>query len=63
MELLHGWWAWSSSSLGIIHGYLIVLVRHKQAQMCLQSDPKRYEQFSKKFKNIFYFSEFSTAYM
>ena len=32
---------------GIIHGHLIVLVRYnKPAQMCLQSDPKRYERFS-----------------
>ena len=44
-----------SSPSGIIHGHLIVLVKHKQAQMCLQSD-----NFLKKFKDI-YFSEFSTA--
>ena len=31
---------------GIIHGHLIVLVRHKQAQMC---DPKRYKRFSTKY--------------
>ena len=43
-----------SSPLGIIHGHLIVLVRHKQAQMCLQSDPKRYERFSTNFKNILF---------
>jgi len=33
-----------SSPLGIIHSHLIVLVRHKQAQMFLQSDPKRYAE-------------------
>ena len=38
-----------SSPSGIIHGHLIVLVKQKQAQMCLQSDPKCYEQFSTKF--------------
>ena len=31
---------------GIIHGHLKVLVRHKQAQMCLQSNPKHYELIS-----------------
>ena len=41
------------SPSGIIHGHLIVLVRHKQAQMCLQSDPKHYEQFSTKFLKYF----------
>ena len=35
-----------SSPSGIIHGHLIVLVRHKQAQICLQSDPKCYERIS-----------------
>ena len=50
-----------SSPSGIIHGHLIVLVRHKQAQMYLQSDPKCYERFSMKFLKIFYFNEFSTA--
>ena len=38
-----------SLPLGIIHGHLIVLVRYKQAQMRLQSDPKCYERFSTKF--------------
>ena len=33
----------------IIHGHLIVLVRHKQAQMCLQSDLKHFKQISTKF--------------
>ena len=33
---------------GIIHGHLI-LVRYKQAQICLQSGPKPYEQISMKF--------------
>ena len=42
-----------SSPSGIIHDHLIVLVRHKQAQMCLQSDPKRYEQFSMKVLKYF----------
>ena len=35
-----------SSPSGIIHSYLIVLVRHKQAQMCLQSNLKHYKQIS-----------------
>ena len=43
-----------SSPSGIIHGHLITLVRHKQARMCLQSDPKCYEQFSTNFKNILF---------
>ena len=38
-----------SSHSGVIHSHLIALVRHKQAQMCLQSDPKCYEQISTKF--------------
>ena len=38
-----------SSPSGIIHGHLIVLVRHKQTQMCLQSNLKCYERISKKF--------------
>ena len=37
-----------SSSSGIIHSHLRVLVRHKQAQMCLQSDLKCYKQISTK---------------
>ena len=38
-----------SSPSGITHSHLIVLVRHKQTQKCLQSDPKRYKQISMKF--------------
>ena len=38
-----------SSLSEIIHGHLIVLVKHKKAQMCLQTDPKHYEQISTKF--------------
>jgi len=38
-----------SSRSGIIYGHSIALVRHKQAQMCLQNDPKCYERFSTKF--------------
>jgi len=38
----------------IIHGHLIVLVRHKQAQTCLQSDQKHYERISTKFKKKFF---------
>ena len=34
---------------GIIHGYLIAMDRHKQAQMCLHSDPKCYERISMKY--------------
>ena len=45
---------------GIINGHFILLVRHKQAQLCLQSNLKCYEQISTKFlKN--YFRKFSTA--
>ena len=32
-----------SSPSGIIYGHLIALVRHNQAQMCLQNDLKCYE--------------------
>ena len=32
-----------NSPSGIIHGHLVALVNHKQAQMCLWSNPKRYE--------------------
>jgi len=46
-----------SSPSGVIHSHLIALVRHKQAQMCLQSGPKHYERFLK----TFYFSKFSIA--
>ena len=44
----------------IIHGHLIVLVRHKQAQTCLQSDQKHYERISTKLKKNF-FKNFFTA--
>ena len=43
-----------NSPSGIIHGHLIVLVRHKQAQMCLQNDLNRYEKISTKFKKYFF---------
>ena len=33
-----------SSPSGIVDSHLIILVRHKHAQMCPQSDPKCYEQ-------------------
>ena len=35
---------------GIIHTHLIIFVMHEQAHMCLQSDPKCYEQISTKFE-------------
>jgi len=43
-----------NSPSGIIHDHMIVLVRHKQALMCLQSNPKRYEQISMKILKYFF---------
>ena len=51
-----------SSPSGIIHGHLIVLVGHKQAQMCLQSDLKGYEQISTKILNYFVLANFLLPY-
>ena len=47
---------------GIIHGHLIVLVRHKQIQMCLKSDPKCYERISMKFLKYFVLVNFLLPY-
>jgi len=38
-----------SSLSGIIYGHFIILVRDKQTQMSLQSNPKRYYLISTKF--------------
>ena len=47
-----------SSPSGIIHGHLIVLIRHKQAKMCLQSNPIHYEQISTKILKYFILANF-----
>ena len=46
------------SSSGIVHGHLIALVRHKQAHMCFQYNPKTFNtiqnamnEFLQNFKN------------
>ena len=46
--------------MGVVHSRpLIVMIMHKQAQMCLQRDPKCYKRISPKF----YFSKFSTDWL
>ena len=49
-----------SSPSEIIHGQLIVLVTHKQAQLCLQSHLKCYEQIS---KNVFILANVLLLYL
>jgi len=51
-----------SSPSGIIHGHLIVLVKHKQAQLRLQSDPKHYKWISTKFLKYFILANFLLPY-
>ena len=38
------------STQKILHSHFTVLVRYKQAQMCLQNDPKRLQRGATKFK-------------
>ena len=50
-----------SSLPGIIHRHLIVLVWHKQAQMCLQAIQNAMNDFLQKILKYFIFSKFSTT--
>ena len=56
-------WAFLSKNVTLkpashfLHNSLAILVRHSQAQKCLQSDPKPFQQVSTEFKNFLFNTE------